>query len=79
MRIEVADSDTAQVAADRLKDVGFVVYVPTRRMRKNRHFVQVVTSGHERVAGLAAQRAFEVVREVDPTAWPMDSRRPPGS
>jgi hypothetical protein len=79
MRIEVSDSDKAQAAASRLKDAGFVVYVPSRRLRKNRHFVQVVTSAHERVAGFASQRAFELVREVDPTAWPIGSRRPPGS
>ena len=75
MRIEVSDSETAHAAASRLKDVGFVVYVPSRRLRKNRHFVQVVTSGHERVAGFAAQRAFEVVREIDPTARPMEGGR----
>jgi hypothetical protein len=75
MRIEVTDSETAHAAASRLKDDGFVAYVPSRRLRKNRHFVLVATSGHERVAGFAAQRAFELVREVDPAARPMDGGR----
>ncbi len=71
MLIEVSDSESAHVAARRLEDVGFVAYVPTVRIGKKRHLVQVATNRHEHVAGLASQRAIEVVREVDPAARPL--------
>ena len=75
MLIEVSDSDIAHVAARRLEDVGFVAYVPTVRFGKKRHLVQVDTNRHERVAGLASQRAFDIVREVDPAARPLHAPR----
>jgi len=72
MLIEVADGDTARAVARRLEEVGYVAYVPTLRFRKGHHLAQVADFvGHERGAGLQAQRVFEVVREVDPTARPL--------
>ncbi len=69
MLIEVSDSETARSVARRLEEVGYVAYVPTVRLQKKRHLVQVADlSGHERVAGLHAQRVYEVVRAVDPAA-----------
>ncbi|MET0997534.1 MAG: hypothetical protein ABWX73_02365 [Marmoricola sp.] len=72
MLIEVSDSDTAHSVKRRLEEVGYVAYVPTLRFKKNRHLVQVADFvGHEHVAGLQAQRVYEVVREVDPAARPL--------
>ncbi len=72
MLIEVADSDTARTVARGLEEAGYVAYVPTLRFKKNRHLVQVADFvGHERVAGLQAQRVHEVVRKLDPAARPL--------
>ncbi len=66
MRIEVADSETAQAVVRRLGELGFVAYVPTLRFTKKRHLVQVAAFD-----GYQAQRAYEVVRELAPAARPL--------
>jgi len=72
MLIQVSDSDTAHTVARRLGEVGLVAYVPTLRFQRKRHLVQVADlNGHERVAGLHAQRVYELAREIDPAARPL--------